>query len=123
MPFPTDTYLKVIKCLNLTIDDEIVVKAALAIAEATPEVETEVTNILDQIAVLEGSILAELSSPNSAMIRADVVEWEGGGARAKGMKQALGTLKQQLANLLGLEYNLAPGYGCGTFSLPTRTIL
>ena len=120
MSFSSNTYLKVIAYLNTTIAEAPKVQTALAAAEAVPEIEQEVTEILSQIASLEGRLLAENSSPNSAMIRADVVEWSRGD-RTKGMNIALSMLKQRLANLLGLNYNPS-SKGCGTTSIKTRTI-
>ena len=121
--FPIDTYLKVIKYLNKTIADEAEVKSALATAEATPEVEVEITNILTQMDELDAALLAERSSPNSAMTRADVVEWEPG-QRSKGMTTALNILRQQLANLLGVEYQYpSTCQSFGTITFDTRTIL
>ena len=121
--FPSDTYLKVIKYLNITIAQADSIHTALSEAEAKPEVEAEVTEVLGKIATLEAGILAERSSPNSAMIRADVVEWEGGGARSRGMIVALNLLKQELANLLGLEWE-DENYGfSGVTVLQTRSII
>ncbi|MGL5944257.1 MAG: hypothetical protein ACRC2S_28580 [Waterburya sp.] len=119
--FPPSTYLKIIKYLNLTIADEAEVKAALTTAEATLEVEVEVSNVLTKIDTLEQALLAERSSPNSAMTRADVVEWQPG-KRTAGMLVALKELKQQLANLLGLEYEI-PSNELGTVVTRITAIL
>ena len=122
--FPENTYLKVIKHLNITIADAASVQIALDVAEQSPAIETEVASILAFIEDLAGKIATEQSSPNSAMTRADVVEWEGGGARTKGMYTALNNAKRLLANMLGLPWSPpSSGYSCGTISMGTRTIL
>ena len=124
MSFPSNTYLKIIKYLNITIADAESVQSALDSAESSPEVEAEVNDILSQLAALESSLLAERNNPNSAMIRADVVEWEGGGARSRGMIVASNNLKRELANLLGLTWNKqVVKSDCGSISIQSRTIL
>lgn len=124
MTFPSNTYLKVLGYLNKTIADADEVKAALATAETTPEVEAEVTEVLEKLATLEGNLYTEQSSPNSAMTRADVIEWQPG-QRTRGMTTSLNSYKQKLANLLGLTW-VKPTSGtgiCGPTIVQTRTIL
>ena len=119
MAFPNNTYLDIIKYLNLSIEDRPRVKTALLRAEEDPELEVEIINMVVQISSIEAALLEERSSPNSAMIRADVVEWQPG-ARTQGMTTALRVLKRRLGNLLGIEYK-SSSYG-GTTSISTRTI-
>lgn len=120
--FPSNTYLRVIKALNIVIAQVQSVHDALATAEADPLLEAEVLSLLDQIEAVEAALFAERSSPNSAMTRADVVEWQPG-KRTEGMTTALNVLKHQLANLLGVTWNnLKPG-SLGTQSISTQTIL
>lgn len=124
MTFPSNTYLKVIGYLDKTIADADEVKAALNTAEATPEVEAEVTEVLEKLATLEANLYTEQSSPNSAMIRADVIEWQPG-QRSKGLNTSLSSYKQRLANLIGLTW-VKPNSGtgiCGPTTVQTRTIL
>lgn len=118
---PSNTYLRVIKALNIVIAQVQSVHDALASAEIDPLLEAEILNFLDQIEAVESALLAERSSPNSAMTRADVVEWQPG-KRTDGMVTALKVLKTQLANLLGITWNNLK-CGLGTQSISTQTIL
>lgn len=120
--FPTTTYLSVIQYLDKSISDVAEIQDALLVAEAIPEVEAEVIEVLDRIEALNDAIASERASVNSAMIRADVIEWEAG-KRSAGMVTAINVLKDYLARLLGLTYKNKTYGACGTFTIPTQTII
>jgi hypothetical protein len=121
MPFPENTYLKVIKYLNMSIKDAETVHAALAEAEADENILLEVNELLAELTIAETKLKAELGSTNHALIQADVVKWEAG-ARAKGLHLNYANLRQQLANLLNLRWNRGDSTISGTTSYPTTVI-
>jgi hypothetical protein len=121
MPFPNNTFLQVAKYLNIKIANAQAIHDALAIAEANEHVFAEVTAVLAELVIAEARLKAELGSPNHAMIRADVVEWSPH-TRAKGLTQNYSSLRQQLANLLDLNWNKPVSGSLGTDSYPTQFI-
>ena len=68
-----------------------------------PEVVPTVQSLLTQLTELESTIGTELSSPNSALKRADVLEWESSEARNAGMFQQRARIIDQIYRLLDLE--------------------
>lgn len=67
----------------------------------SPMLIEEIESLLEELDSIEAQIKEELTNPNYALIQADVLKWEGGGARATGMKQHRSELRFRLANLLG----------------------
>jgi hypothetical protein len=121
MPFAENTYLKVIKYLNMPIKHAETVHAALIETEVDENVVSEVNDLLAELAIAEAKLKAELSSTNHALIQADVVKWEAG-TRAKGLHVNYANLRQQLANLLNLEWYRGGSGIPGTTSYPTTTV-
>lgn len=103
--FPPNTYLTILTTLNWSIARADDVKAALAMAETMPEIEVAITGTLVQLAAVSESLLAEQSSANAGLIKADVLEWASPEARSGGMIALKARLTQELANLLGLEWS------------------
>ena len=85
--------------------------------------------ILDTLTKLEAVALKlseEQSNPNSALIRADVLEWEGGGKRSAGITAEYGRLKAYLANLLNIplsDLSSTSGNPIGSGSMCIEVIL
>jgi hypothetical protein len=121
MPFAENTYLKVLKYLNMPIKYAETVHAVLAEAEADENVLQEVNDLLAELAIAEAKLKAELGSTNHALIQADVVKWEAG-TRSKGLHLNYANLRQQLANLLNLEWYRGGSSISGTTSYPTTPV-
>ena len=102
--FDPNTYLKILTYLNWSIAKAEEVKTALATAELIPEVETEVKETLERLFSISEALDAEQGSANAGLIKADVLEWASPEARSSGMVTLKSELTQQLANLLGLDW-------------------
>ena len=98
MAFSSDFYLKVLQHLRLKISDADTIKAALAEAETDLDLEAAVTTTVADLDTVCQALINEQSSPNSALIRADVLEWSEG-ERSTGMMSRKRDLQQQLAPL------------------------
>ena len=102
--FNSDDWGLVIQHLGLSMTDEPNVKAAMTALETDhPEVVPTVQSLLTQLTELENTISSELSSSNSALVRADVLEWEGSEQRNAGMFQQRARIVDQIYRLLNLE--------------------
>lgn len=115
--FLPNTYLKILTLLNWSIARADEVKAALTVAQTMPEIETAITGTLEQLAAVSEALLAEQSSANAGLIKADVLEWASPEARSGGMIALKARLTQELANLLGLEWSLTTTYPGGTTTI------
>jgi hypothetical protein len=105
MPFLEVDKYKIIKYLYLPASQEGMVQDAMNLVQEKSEIlVTEVQGILTELDDLTTLLSNERNSPNGALIKADVLEWEGG-KRTEGMKESRTELTTQLANLLGLEIN------------------
>lgn len=71
--------------------------------EEGEEFEAYILKLLADLESLETTITEEKSNPNAGLIKADVLEWEGGGSRSKGMTQEYNKLRGQLANFLNID--------------------
>lgn len=100
---PSD-YLKILKYLNLSINYKTEILQKLSEIEGDAILENEVKQTLNNLDAIQTTITNERNNPNSALIRADVLEWEPGGKRTEGMLEERLTLLYHLANLLGLEW-------------------
>jgi hypothetical protein len=107
-------YLQILKAFSWSIARADEVKTALLNAES--EVEAEILLILERLTELDDLISTELGSANYALIEADVLKWASPEARSQGMLFLKSQLTQQLANLLGLSYQI-PGISGGTVSV------
>jgi len=90
--------------LGIEMFDKIVVALEIAENKSVFLIE-EVEKDLTQLEKLSTQLTTELSSPNSALTRADVLQFAEG-QRAKGMIILQYNLIQKLANTLGLKPNL-----------------
>ena len=86
-----------------------------------PEVEQMVRDRLGRAETLMREIEQERSSPNFALSKADVLEWNPK-QRSQGMLLQKLQLKKELANLLGIT-NWEQSYQVGTRSIPVRRVL
>lgn len=77
-----------------------------------PEVEKMVRDRLDRAIALMNTLEQERSSPNFALSKADVLEWDAK-ARSQGMLVQKSQLKQELATLLGIK-NWKKSYPSGS---------
>lgn len=100
----TDVY-KILKYLGLPYTKLVLIKEKINLiaVEEGQEFEGEVLSLLAQLDSLELKINEEKSNPNAGLIRADVLEWEAGGSRFKGMSQEYNKLCAILANFLGID--------------------
>lgn len=121
MPLPVNTYITIIRYLNLPITDETKIKNLLATAAAKPEVEAEITEILQQLTAADAQKVEGAQTGRLSMTRADLVEWDVN-ARNQGINAAINVLQQRLANVLGLDYSSEKVIGCGTTSVSSQTI-
>jgi len=103
MPFTLGDRYRIIEHLSLPIAQEsTVVKCMDAVTTKSDLLVNRILGILEQLDDISSKLAAERSSPNSALVKADVLEWQAG-ARSHGMLQQRGELVRQLANLLGIE--------------------
>lgn len=101
--FDSEDWVLVIQYLGLSMTNEFNVQAAMSdLTTNKPEVATVVKSLLTQLEEIEAAIGSELSSPNSALIKADVLEWEPG-QRNAGMFQQRTRIIDQIYRLLNLE--------------------
>ena len=103
MSFAVTDWLRVIKHLALNkADKEAEVRAALTAAESDSDLEAEVKAVLDQLDSIRDAIATERNNPNSALVKADVLEWEAG-KRTDGMNLERQELRLYLASLLNIS--------------------
>ncbi len=120
--FSADTLVKIVRFLGFSLGDKDVIQQALTNIEINaPEFIPAIEFLTSELEQLEATIAEEMSSANSALIRADVLEWEAG-ARSEGMLNRRSELRHRIYNLLDLNsYGLLlPGSsevvsGSGTF--------
>lgn len=113
--FNPNDWILVVQYLGLSMEDAPQVQSAMSdLATNHPDVVPVVQSLLSQLTELETSISSELSSPNYALTKADVLEWSEGGQRATGMFAQARRLIDQIYRLLNLE-----AYG---LSLPDNQI-
>ncbi len=102
--FNNNDWVLVIQYLGLSRSDGSQVQMAMSdLSSNYPEVVPTVQSLLTQLTELESTIGTELSSPNSALKRADVLEWESSEARNAGMFQQRARIIDQIYRLLDLE--------------------
>ena len=73
--------------------------------DSLPNLVPEIQADLDTLDTLDASLTTEQGSTNAALIKADVLEWEPGGARTRGLYAEAARLKIRLRSLLGLAAN------------------
>ena len=91
-------------CLGIEMFDKIVIALEEVKLKST-FLREQVDKDLIKLEALELIIATELESPNSALSRADVLEWVPG-QRAKGMIIRQFNLMKKLGNTLGIKPNL-----------------
>ena len=70
--------------------------------DSLPNLVPEIQADLNTLDTLDASLTTEQGSTNAALIKADVLEWEPGGARTRGLYAEAARLKTRLRSLLGL---------------------
>ncbi|MGK7899079.1 MAG: hypothetical protein AB4372_37045 [Xenococcus sp. (in: cyanobacteria)] len=104
MAFNPDDWISIIQYLGLSMSDESNVKAAMANLETnTPEIIPKVQALLSELTNLQATISTELSSPNSGLIKADVLEYESSESRNSGMFLQEARIIDQIYRLLNLK--------------------
>lgn len=103
----TDSY-RILKHLALPYEKLTYIKERIALVatEEGEDFESQILSLLAQLDSLELKISEEKLNVNSALIRADVLEWEGGGKRSRGMIDEYGKLRGSLANFLGITLTI-----------------
>ncbi len=83
-----------------------------------PEMVTVVEADLATLDSLDTLLTSEQGSSNAALIKADVLEWEGSGARTLGISQRYDSLRSRIASILAQDLevsgNSAGGFGSGS---------
>ena len=100
----TANRVRVALCLGIEMFD-LLLKALEEVKLKSTYLIEEVDKDLIKLEALELTIAIELESPNSALSRADVLEWVPG-QRAKGMIIRQFNLMKKLGNTLGVKPNL-----------------
>lgn len=116
--FELDDWVEILVALDLSTKYKTpLVGAMTSIDIDSPELVPIVLGLTNSIKELKQAILTERSNPNSALIKADVLEWSEG-KRATGMIRQKEQLQKELFNLLNLEewgislrFNRLPGTG------------
>ena len=112
---PTDTN-RIIQHLGLGalyIEYDIVVSQQDAITTKRPDIIPLIQADLDTLDTLDASLTTEQGSTAGALIRADVLEWEGGGAKTAGISQRYDAIRRRVANMMSLEVGAGSGGGGG----------
>lgn len=73
--------------------------------DSLPNLVPEIQADLNTLDTLDAALTTEQGSTNAALIKADVLEWEPGGARIRGLHAEAARLKTRLRSLLGLAAN------------------
>jgi hypothetical protein len=107
MPFSNGDNIRIMSALRLTYADLDRINSAMAIAEGSKPLLNRIQELLDEIEETEGNLKRELNNPNFALVRADVLAWQGDGNRALGYNISLYKIVNELGNLLNLTPNLA----------------
>jgi hypothetical protein len=95
--------IDIISVFSFSFDLESQIQELLDVKLDSVEKNDLVDEIIDEIRSIEESIATEQNSPNNALIKADVLEWESGGKRSLGLKTSRIDLLLKLNNLLGLQ--------------------
>lgn len=97
------TAISILSLFGLGFDLEAQIQDILDRVLTTPDRIELIDNLISDIEDLNDAIAAEQSSPNNALIKADVLEWQGYGTRTAGAIALRLELLTRLSNLLGLE--------------------
>lgn len=95
--------LSILSLFSLEFELEAQIQEILDESVNTPERIALIEETIEKILEIEEFIELEQNSPNFALIKADVLEWQGGGNRTTGMERQRLNLLTKLSNLLGLE--------------------
>lgn len=95
--------LSILSLFSLEFELEAQIQEILDESLTTPERIALIEETIEKILEIEEFIELEQNSPNFALIKADVLEWQGGGNRTTGMERQRLNLLTKLSNLLGLE--------------------
>lgn len=113
-----DAY-KILKYLALPYAQLPYIKSQINLiaTEEGEEFEAQILLLLSQLESLELKINEEKSNANGALIKADVLEWEGGGRRSRGMVEEYNKLRGSLANFLGIDLTTIRTGKCGYLTM------
>lgn len=95
--------IDILSVFSLGFELEAQIQGILDGVLTTPERIALVEETIESIIEIDEAISSEQSNPNYALIKADVLEWQGGGSRTAGMENRKLQLLIKLSNLLGLE--------------------
>lgn len=104
MAFDSNTYIRVLKALNVSIAKSELIENALVQAENNPDLVLEIESTLQELDSTQSTLTARLNDPNASLIQADVLRWSDRERKTFGLEQTKYNLQLQLANLLGLDW-------------------
>jgi len=107
MAFLATDNLRIMSALRLSIVDLPLIDDAMTEVSSNSAMVLKVQALLTEIEELETGAITEQSNPNFALTRADVLQWDGKGARTLGFTIALYQKIKELGRYLGLIPDLS----------------
>lgn len=122
MPFVANDKTRILKYRAYTVrsDEYTSVTLSTLIQQQMNDIETNLPDLVPVIQAdlatldaLDASLTTEQGSTNSSLIRADVLEWEGGGRKTAGIAARFEAVRERIAQMLSqaIEGNTPRGMG------------
>lgn len=106
MAFLATDNIKIMSALRLTFDDIPLITTQMTTISIIPALVLKIQSLLTEIEELEELAKTEQANPNFALVKADVLQWEGGGSRTLGFTMILYQKILDLGRCLSLEPNV-----------------